>query len=721
MLLIRDCRMLLADGLSPSVDILVVDGRVAQIASPVEEDSATVIEGRGRIAIPGIVNAHLHSSEVLLRGSYDRLSFDAWGLYVYPYLRPGPLPGRLIYLRTALVAIESLRSGVTCVVDDVADETLSIDALTQVFAAYSDVGIRCNCSGHVMDREPVTGLPYADQVLSADVATRLESLDFPEPAQYREFAEEAIARFHRPSGLSRFVIAPVSPQWCTEEMLTTCVELADAHRLNLLMHVLETKEQALTSRRWSDGGFIGYLHRRGALRPGTTIAHGVWLDDADIDVLAETGCAVSHNPIANLRLGVGIAPVHRLRQRGVPVGLGTDGLAINDRADMFEVMRIAALVSRSISPNPEHWLGAADVLHAATSEGARCAALEHEIGTISVGASADIVLLNLAEEPVRPEGIINTTVFSGGPECVETVLVAGRVVLRDGEPEGITEADIRAELAEYREFMRDGRTRWKPPMQASDRSWRRSTLDVQPPAWNSREARCDQGCRPVHDFEYESEGETMTTWNDPMMSRRLLLRRMAALSAVPLGASLLSACGGDSSASSSTAATSTAMTPAQAQNRLAAATGSVRTLLWDGYADPKAYAPLLAPGKVTLKSAVMNADEDAITKKGTYDVSVGVDGVYPTFLQTNLDQPLDTELIPNMAGVLQSDVMFKPGTKFAAYTFDDSNRPRGVPFAWGTLSVTYNSDKVKAPPESLEEFLTPPTRASSESATTGLG
>lgn len=455
MLLIRDCSVLAADGRQETVDILMSDGRIGAIGERLDGGEATVVEGRGLLALPGLVNAHLHSSEALLRGSYDRLSFDVWGLYVYPLFRPGPLPGRLVYLRTALAAIESLRSGVTCVVDDVADETLSLEVLTEVFTAYRDVGLRCNCSGNVMNREPLSGLPFADDVFTRDVRSRLEEMTFPDPGEYREFAEEAIERFHDPAGLARFVVAPVAPQWCSEQMLDMCVDIADTHGLNLLMHVLETKEQALTSMSWGNGGFIGYLRRHGALRPGTTIAHGVWLRDSELDVLAETGCAVAHNPVANLRLGVGIAPVRRMLERGIPVGLGTDGLAINDRADLFEVMRSAALLSRSVSPLPSQWLGARDVLDAATINGARCASLGPEGGMIRVGGDADIVLLRLAIEPLLPHEMANSIVFSAGPENVDTVIVGGRIALRNGEVLGVSEEEIRYELAEYVPFLRD--------------------------------------------------------------------------------------------------------------------------------------------------------------------------------------------------------------------------------------------------------------------------
>jgi 5-methylthioadenosine/S-adenosylhomocysteine deaminase len=466
-MLVRGCRILSADGAFTTVDLLVSEGRIAAIDDHLDPGEAEVFEAGGLVALPGLVNAHLHSSEVLLRGSYDRLPFDAWGLFVYPLFRPRPLPLRLVYLRTALVAVESARSGLTCVVDDVADETLSLEALSQVFAAYADVGLRSNCSGHVMDLEPLTGLPNAKRLLTSNMRYQLEAMTFPSPAEYREYAEEAVRRYHRPDGLSRFVVSPVSPQWCSTQMLETCVDIADAHQLNLLLHVLETKEQALTSQGWGDGGFVEYLRRSHALRPGTTIAHGVWLSDDDLDTLAETGCAVAHNPIANMRLGVGVAPVRRMLDRGITVGLGTDGLAINDRTDLFEVMRSAALLSR-LAANPHEWLGASEVLHAATRGGARCAGLEDGAGSIRVGAPADIVLLDLPMEPLLPQAAANGIVFSSSPDYVDSVIVNGRLIVRDGAVQGVNETEIRDELAEYVPFLRD----WQREVEARNGDFR---------------------------------------------------------------------------------------------------------------------------------------------------------------------------------------------------------------------------------------------------------
>src|SRR3712207_4252055 len=120
-MLIRDCTVLSDAGLPTRTNVLISGSQIAHIGPEVHADGDEIIEAGGRLLIPGLVNAHLHSSEVTLRGHYDGLPFDAWGLYVYPLFRPGPLPARLVYLRTALVALECVRSGITCVVDDVAD------------------------------------------------------------------------------------------------------------------------------------------------------------------------------------------------------------------------------------------------------------------------------------------------------------------------------------------------------------------------------------------------------------------------------------------------------------------------------------------------------------------------------------------------------------------------------------------------------------------------
>jgi 5-methylthioadenosine/S-adenosylhomocysteine deaminase len=174
-----------------------------------------------------------------------------------------------------------------------------------------------------------------------------------------------------------------------------------------------------------------------------------------MDLLAERGCAVAHNPVANLRLGVGIAPVKELRDRGVPVGLGTDGVSIDDRADPFELMRHAALLSRTRTPDPDRWLDPDDVVWQATTGGAHCAHLADSIGAIAPGRLADFVLLR---PDVPGASTVNWIVFRAGREHVSTVVVDGRVVLRDGVAELVHADELRAEYATYLPYLEERQT-----------------------------------------------------------------------------------------------------------------------------------------------------------------------------------------------------------------------------------------------------------------------
>jgi 5-methylthioadenosine/S-adenosylhomocysteine deaminase len=456
-LLVRDCAALLETGIAESVDILVVDNRIEDAGPRLGAEAAEEIDGRGQLAIPGLVNAHLHSSELPVRSRYDGLAFDSWGQVVYPLFEVEALPERLVYLRTALVALDALAGGFTCVVDDLAGEMVSPAALAAAFRAYTDVGLRACCSGAVVDRDPFRVLPYAEDELSPGAIDRLAALPFPSVEDYAAYARRAIADFHAPEGTTSFVVSPLAPQWCSDELLATCAGIAEEHDTNLLVHVLETKEQAIASRADAEG-YLERLSRVGALRPGTTIAHGVWLDDADMDLLADRGCAVAHNPVANLRLGVGIAPVKELRDRGVPIGLGTDGVSIDDRADPFELMRHAALLSRTLTPDPGGWLDPDDVVWQATTGGAHCAHLGDTIGVIAPGRLADFVLLRPDVPGPSAASAVNWIVFRAGREHVSTVVVDGRVVLRDGVAELVDADELRAEYATYLPYLEERQT-----------------------------------------------------------------------------------------------------------------------------------------------------------------------------------------------------------------------------------------------------------------------
>jgi 5-methylthioadenosine/S-adenosylhomocysteine deaminase len=439
-----------APGVNPA-DVAIEHGQISALGPDLPTQNARVIDARGCIVIPGLVNAHFHSSELFVRGWYDGLAFDRWGLYVYPYLTTPPISPRAIYLRTALAAIEMAENGVTSVTDDVAAEVSgqSLETLEAIFAAYRDVGLRANISGNVMDQSQDAGwlLPAT---AAAGFRREVSSQPFPTVGEYRAFCREAIRRFHRPQELQRYVVAPVAPQWCTPEMMSAAAEICAEHELNLHTHVLETRAQELLSRTWPEGGFVPYLRKLDALTERTTLAHAIWLSDADLDLIAGSGAAIVHNPVANLRLGVGVAPVVSMLKRGITVGLGTDGIALQDCPSLFEAGRTAVLLSRSRSDQPEAWLSASDALTAATIGGAASSCAAGVIGRIAPGQEADLVVLRdhaLATEEEQDPRI--RLLFRASARWVETVIVGGQIIVTGGNASRVDANALRAELAEY--------------------------------------------------------------------------------------------------------------------------------------------------------------------------------------------------------------------------------------------------------------------------------
>ena len=190
-------------------DILIEGDRIKSVGQGLEAAGAELIDGRDRLVMPGIMNAHFHSWEALFKGRYDNLPLELWMLYSYPILGLTPLSDRLIYLRTMLVGIDSLKNGVTNVLDDVLEMPgQSLDQLAIVFQAYEDVGIRANCSGHIINKMFTDTIPYANELLPPELVDEVKKSPPPTTEDFLDFAKEAIERFHGRAGRLRYVIAP---------------------------------------------------------------------------------------------------------------------------------------------------------------------------------------------------------------------------------------------------------------------------------------------------------------------------------------------------------------------------------------------------------------------------------------------------------------------------------------------------------------------------------
>lgn len=432
-------------------DILIEDKSIAAIGPNLDmAGEASVIDGRDRLVMPGLVNGHLHSSEQFFKGRYEKMPLEVWLLYAYPLLMGPPIPERLLYLRSMLVAIESIRGGVTTICDCFFDPpTLSLDRLGTVFSAYEAAGLRANITNSIINIPVLDTLPFAREIVPAELQALLAGGTMVTGAAYADYCEAAFAAFDGRAGRLRYMISPSAPQRCTVDLLEACSEMALRHRVPFHTHVLETKTQAVTGPDLFGKTLIGYLHDLGLLNRNVTVAHSVWVDDADMALMGAARCSVVHNAISNQKLGAGIAPLRRLLDAGVTIALGTDGASSNDTLRIFDVMRVAALIHAVSGPDYSRWLGAGDILRAATIGGARSAMLEAETGSLEVGKRADLIVLrtdNIAFTPMNDPR--KHLVYCENGASLELVMIDGEIVLSDGKLTRIDEDEILREARE---------------------------------------------------------------------------------------------------------------------------------------------------------------------------------------------------------------------------------------------------------------------------------
>ena len=430
-------------------DIRVTRNKISEIGeSLTRDDGESVLDASGKLVAPGFVNAHLHSQEALFKGRYDNLPLELWMLYAYPILGAVRLSPEFVYLRTMLVGLESIRNGVTTVVDDVIELPFQDRSqLEAVFQAYDDLGMRANVSGHIMNRPFIDTLPMGRSVIPEALAERVDETRLISTDEYLDYSREAISRFHGRSGRLRYVLAPSGPQRCTDDLLSSAAVMAREHDAELHIHVVETKMQAETATLMYGQTMVEHLKDVGALDRQTTLAHGVWLTESDMDILGSSGASVAHNPLANLKLGAGVAPYRLLKEAGVTVGLGSDGLC-NGSARLFDVVRLAALLHNVSTPDYAQWPSAAEILESATVGGARSCLVDDTVGSIEVGKAADLVIYDLASIPFTPmNDLRNHLVYSENGSSITHVIIDGTIILQDGRIQTVDEERL---LREFR-------------------------------------------------------------------------------------------------------------------------------------------------------------------------------------------------------------------------------------------------------------------------------
>ena len=323
----------------------------------------------------------------------------------------------------------------------------TVGGIGTVLQAYRDIGIRAAVAPMYEDRNYLDSLPIDAGALPKELRERLSASKRPPPEGYFEMMEALVPRWRGVDGRIDLLLGVDGPQRCTPHLLEMAGDFAKRHRMGLHTHLLEAKTQHLLAPAEYGGSFVRYLDRFGLINERSSLAHFVWCTEDDIALAAERRVNVVHNPVSNLVLGSGIAPVSKLLRDGVNVALGTDGQG-GSPASILEQAKFASLLSRVCDTDPARWVDPRAAFRMATEGGAGVMGLAGEAGAIAPGMRADLALIDVSGPGWRPRGELyhQLVQFESGAN-VRTVLVEGEVVVREGRCVKINEADVIAEAA----------------------------------------------------------------------------------------------------------------------------------------------------------------------------------------------------------------------------------------------------------------------------------
>ena len=429
------------------------------------------IDATGQLLMPGLVNAHFHSSANHLKGAFDSLPLEIFMLFETP-ADGARNDSRAAYVSTLLGAVEMLKSGVTTVLDDAffvpAPSPAAIDA---IMTAYLDSGIRASVALDQPNVPELDKLPFLEALLPAELLARARAPAAMNDAGLLDCYRHLLEHWHDAAGgRLRAAVSCSAPQRVTVEYFRALDALSCRHQLPFFVHVLETKLQRVLGEEKFGGSLVRYVERLGLLSDRMNIIHAVWVDEHDMDLIAASGAVVAHNPISNLRLGSGVMPFRELKNRGVPICLGSDEAITDDSINLWNVAKMAGLVHNLAGGDYAEWPTAAEILQCLIQGGARAMRLPKPIGQVAVGHQADLILVDLDTLPFTPlNDLRRQLVYCESGTSVRMTLVAGRVVYEHGAVVGVDERALRAEAralaakrAEAAAAEADGAARWLP-------------------------------------------------------------------------------------------------------------------------------------------------------------------------------------------------------------------------------------------------------------------
>ena len=431
-------------------DLLIRDGIIERIAPQIAADGGVeVVDAAGKLVAPGFVNAHYHSHDVMAKGLFEEMPFDIWMLHSNP-ASYGRRSHEEIRVRTLIGAAESLRNGITTIQDFLTVVPPDEAYVDTVLSAYEEAGIRVVFAIAARDRAALDIAPFIPNNLPDSIQKRLAGQDRSARDEL-DFVSNQIRRLGKtPTKLQTWALAPSAPQRCSAELLEGIAALSREHGLPVLTHVYETRVQAAAAHMGSDPSvsLFDVLAHAGLMNDRLGVVHGVWLSPRNIAQIAEAGARVVHNPISNLKLKSGVAPILDLYRAGIDIALGCDNYSCAETQNIFTAMRMLCLLAAVTDPDPGP-INAGYALKAATLSGARAVGLGNKVGALKPNMAADLMILDLNEPAFVPfNSAARQIVFAESGRAVETVFVDGRPVVRGGKLVTLDEAKLAAEAAE---------------------------------------------------------------------------------------------------------------------------------------------------------------------------------------------------------------------------------------------------------------------------------
>ena len=412
--------------------ILAVDKTsVLRARYPDEE----VVDVGGKVILPGLVDTHVHLAQALIRGGADDMALIQW-LCDRVWVLQGNFTTDDGYVSARLCIAEMLKSGTTTFLESGLAHRYGFDGIAQ---AVEESGIRACLSGIVMD------IPtYATQENSMHpgmIESRETSL-FGVLEMHKKWEGAANNRIHVWFG-------PRTPGGVTTELYREMSDYAHKNDMGITMHLAEVEDDKRFLQETYGLSPVLYAESAGLLGPRSVLVHMVWLTPEDIDKLAETGTHVSHNPSSNSKLASGVCKVPQMLARGVNVALGCDGGPSNNDYDLVREMKLAAIVHKAVSLDPLT-VPAETVLEMATINGAKALGLAHEIGSLEAGKKADFVIIDLDHLHTTPSpNVVSSLVYAATGGDVDTVVVDGKIVVRQGQLLTMNEEEIKQQAREH--------------------------------------------------------------------------------------------------------------------------------------------------------------------------------------------------------------------------------------------------------------------------------